>query len=54
MLEGGGGSVTIGKCISICIGHSGGDVYFIGYSQPRMVVDHSRRTGGEPCGDVER
>ena len=29
---GGGGSVTIGQCISICIGHSGGDVYFICYS----------------------
>ena len=24
-------SVTIGQCISICIGHSGGDVYFICY-----------------------
>ena len=29
---GGGGSVAIGQCISICMGHSGGDRYFILWS----------------------
>ena len=42
-------SVTIGQCISICMGHRGGDRCFICYG-PR----DSRRTGGEPCGDTKR
>ena len=32
---GGGGSVTIGQCMSICMGHSGGDRY-------SGVIVHSR------------
>ena len=32
VLGGGGGSVMIGQCMSICMGHSGGDRYFLCYN----------------------